>query len=274
MLQTELLSISAFSKMSEVSRKSLIYYDTIGLFKPMLVARNGYRFYHRNQLETIGVIHIFKELGMSLEEIQQHLNNRTPASTLELLDKQEELVQSQIEKLQRAKQMIIRRAENIRHSLHLDTTRMYVVWQEKTPLLLSSRVHSSKKQFSEELWEDFQKRLQRENAPIGYPNGVIIDKEDMIRGEGDWIAYMFSQMETVHHKQEYMPEGYYLVAYARADYGDTEKIFPPIFEHIHKQHYTIIGHAYEEYLQDEVVLQNSAEYLVRVMVHIEKPSGA
>ncbi|MNW13998.1 hypothetical protein D3C71_2121040 [compost metagenome] len=58
---------------------------------------------------------------------------------------------------------------------------------------------------------------------------------------------MFSQMETVHHKQEYMPEGYYLVAYSRADYGDTEKIFPPIFEHIHKQHYTIIGHAYGAY---------------------------
>ncbi len=273
MLQSDFLPISAFSKMSEVPRKTLIYYDSIGLFKPIFVAENGYRYYHRNQLDTIGVIHIFKELGMSLEEIREHLSHRTPDSTLELFYKQEEIVYSQLQKLQRAKQMIIQRAENIRQSLHMDTTRMNVVWQDKMPLLLSSPVRSSKKQFPEELWSDFQKRLQREHAPLGYPTGVMIDKEDMLRGDGDWMTHMYSRMETIHYKQEYMPEGYYLVACARADYGDTERIFPPIFEYIHKQRYTIIGHAYEEYIQDEVVLQNPEEYLVRIMVHIEKPKG-
>ncbi|MBB6022227.1 DNA-binding transcriptional MerR regulator [Paenibacillus sp. JGP012] len=267
----DMLSISAFSKLSEVTRKTLIYYDHIGLFKPAYVADNGYRYYSRSQLETIGVIHIFKELGMSLEEIHEHLGRRSPENTLELLRKQEEVLRLQIAKLTQAEQMIIRRAKNIEQTLHLDTSQMHVIWQAKAPLLLSCRIYSSKQEFPEELWEDFRVRLNKENAPLGYPGGVIIPKEDLLKKDGDKISHMYSFMKTKHHKQAYMPEGYYLVSYARADYADTEKIYPQIFDYIEQKKYVIKGDAYEEYMQDEIVLQHAEEYLVRVMVQIEKP---
>lgn len=267
----DMLSISAFSELSDVTRKTLIYYDRIGLFKPAFVADNGYRYYHRSQLDTIGVIHIFKELGMSLENIREHLNGRTPASTLGLLRKQEEILQLQILKLEQAKQMIILRAEHIEHSMNIDTSRMHVIWQPRVPLLLSRRVHASKKQFPEELWEDFRQRLQKEHAPIGYLSGVIIPKEDLLRRDGDAVSHMYSRMTTRYVEQEYMPEGFYFVSYARANYGDTEKIYPRIFDAIEQNQYVVIGNAYEEYLQDEVVLQHAEEYLVRVMVPIGNP---
>lgn len=271
MHQNDLLSISAFSKMVEIPRKTLIYYDQIGLFKPAWVADNGYRYYHRSQLDTIGVISIFKELGMSLDEIQAHLGKRTPASTLELLHKQEKLIQLQIAKLERAQQMISKRAGNIEHSLKVNINEMNIIWQNKTPILLSIRMDTNKQQFPEELWKDFQFRLHKENAPIGYPNGVIIPQESLLKKDGDNISYTYCYMETHFHKQAYMPKGYYLVSYSRADYGDTDKIFPQIFDHIEKNNYVIIGDAYEEYLLDEISIQNPDEYLVKVMVHIEDP---
>lgn len=271
MLQSDLLSISTFAKLSEFPRKTLIFYDQIGLFKPAVVAPNGYRYYHRSQLETIGVIHTFKELGMSLEEIRRHLDHRTPTSTLELLQRQEEIIQSQLARLERTRQMIVGRARNIEHSMYVDINRMHVIRQDKVPLLLSRRIHSSKKEFPEALWDDFQKCLQKEHAPLGYPNGVIIGKEDMLRKDGDMITHMYSCMKTQFHRQEYMPAGFYLVSYARADYGETERIFPQIFDAIERNHYEVIGDAYEEYLQDEIVLQNPEEYLVRIMVHIAEP---
>lgn len=272
MHQNDLLSISAFSKMAEVARKTLIFYDRIGLFKPAFVADNGYRYYHRSQLDTIGVIHVFKELGMSLNEIQRHLDNRTPTGTLELLRKQEEILQLQIAKLERAKGMIMMRAEHIERSMNVSTSRMEVIWQPPIPILLSRCVHTSKRHFLEDLWIDFQARLQNENAPIGYPIGVIITKEDMLKRDGDVASYMFSRMNTGFYEQEYIPEGFYLISYARADYGETERIYPKLFDYIEKNNYRVIGDAYEEYLQDEVVLQNAEEYLVRIMVQIAEPS--
>ncbi|MNI02829.1 Multidrug-efflux transporter 1 regulator [compost metagenome] len=273
MNQTDMLSISAFSKMSEVTRQTLIYYDRIGLFKPAFVDNNGYRYYHRSQFDLICVIQIFKELGMSLEEIRGYLNIRTPASALELLRKQEEIIQLHITKLERTRQMISMKVENIELSNHVNTRQMQVIWQTRIPLLLSRRIHTSKEQISEYLWDDFQIRLERENAPIGYPNGVTINKEDLLKRDGDMVSHMFSRMVTHFQEQEYMPEGFYLVSYTRADYGDTDKIYPQIFDYIEKKQYVVIGDAYEDYLQDEVSLQNPEEYLVRIMVHIKEPSN-
>ncbi|MEK0314858.1 MerR family transcriptional regulator [Cohnella sp. 56] len=268
-----MLSISAFSKISDIPRKTLIYYDRIGLFKPALVAANGYRYYHRSQLETIGVIHVFKELGMPLEEIRKHLAHRTPARSLELLRKQEEMIRLQMAKLERTRQMLSIQAERIEHSIHVSTDQMTVIRQAGIPILLSCRVHAAKDHIPEALWDDFQMRLEKENAPLGYPNGVIIKREDLLRRDGDTVSHMFSRMTTYTEEQHYMPEGCYLVSYTRADYGATDKIYPQIFDHIAEKQYAVIGDAYEEYMQDEMSLQNPEEYLVRIMVHIEEPAS-
>ncbi|OMF93495.1 MerR family transcriptional regulator [Paenibacillus sp. FSL R7-0337] len=270
--KNDLMSISAFSKLSRVPRKTLIFYDQIGLFKPVFVADNGYRYYIRTQLDTIGVIYLFKELGMSLEDIREYLEHRSPSSTLELLRKQEEIVKLQIAKLTQARQMILQRADNIDHSLNVDTSRISVIHQARKPILRSRRVHDSRRELNEELWDDYQERLHLEHAPAGYPGGAIICKEDLLRRDGDMISYMFCFITTEHHEQEYMPEGYYLVSYTRADYEDSEKIYPQIFDYMDKNHYVIKGDAYEEFLLDEIVMKHPEDYLVRVMVHIEEPA--
>jgi len=40
------LSISQMAELHDVSRQTLIYYDKIGLFKPMHIDVNDYRFYN------------------------------------------------------------------------------------------------------------------------------------------------------------------------------------------------------------------------------------
>ncbi|WP_322924119.1 MerR family transcriptional regulator [Paenibacillus campi] len=272
MHQSEFISISAFSKMAQISRQTLIYYDRMGLLKPVFVHDNGYRYYHPGQLDAVAVITILKAQGMSLHDIRAHLHQRTPASTLELLRKQEQMIQQQIAKLERTRQMIRMQADNIELSMQVDINDMKVIWQPDIPLLISKRIRLPKVDFPESLWEDFQVRLQNEHAPIGYPGGIIVEREDMLNRDGDRMSYMFSRMETQVEQQHYMPAGYYLVSYTRADYGDTDKIYPRIFDHIEQRRYTIIGHAYEEYVQDEVSLQNPDEYLVRIMVQIAQPS--
>ncbi|MFD1883915.1 MerR family transcriptional regulator [Paenibacillus wenxiniae] len=274
MNQAELIPISAFSKMAEITRQTLIYYDRIGLFKPALVDDNGYRYYHLNQLDAIGVIGILKEQGMSLQHIHAHLEQRNPERTLELLRKQEEMIQSQLAKLERTRQMIGIQMENLELSIGIDITKMQVIWQPDIPLLKSAYMRVTKQDFAEKLWMDFQQRLQREQAPIGYPGGVIVEQQDLQNRNGDMMSYMFSRMQTHTETQHYMPAGYYLVSYMRADYGDTDKIYPRIFEHIEQQGYEISGHAYEEYVQDEISVQNPDEYLVRVLIQIKKPASS
>jgi effector-binding domain-containing protein len=65
-----MLKIGDFSKFSQVSVKTLRYYDEIELLKPERVDEfTGYRYYSANQIPRLNQIVGLKELGLSLEDI-------------------------------------------------------------------------------------------------------------------------------------------------------------------------------------------------------------
>jgi effector-binding domain-containing protein len=75
--------IGDFSKLSQVSVKTLRYYDELGLLKPVSVDRfTGYRFYSADQLPRLNRILALKDLGLSLDEIGVLLNDDLPAAQL------------------------------------------------------------------------------------------------------------------------------------------------------------------------------------------------
>lgn len=67
------LSISEFAKLCNSSRKTLIYYDNIGLLKPFGRTEQGYRYYAANQVAQYHFIQLLQGADYSLEEIERHL---------------------------------------------------------------------------------------------------------------------------------------------------------------------------------------------------------
>ena len=68
-------SISQVARLTGISVRTLQYYDEIGLLKPSELTSSGYRLYDDNALQTLQQILFFKELGFSLKEIRQILEN-------------------------------------------------------------------------------------------------------------------------------------------------------------------------------------------------------
>jgi DNA-binding transcriptional MerR regulator len=69
-----MLKIGEFSRLSQVTVKTLHHYDEIGLLKPSQTDKfTSYRYYTLDQLPRIHSIIALKELGLSLEEIAQVL---------------------------------------------------------------------------------------------------------------------------------------------------------------------------------------------------------
>jgi effector-binding domain-containing protein len=70
-----MIRIGDFSRLSRVSIKTLRYYDEMGLFKPIDVDRfTGYRYYSVSQLPRLNRILALRDLGLSLEQIAQVLD--------------------------------------------------------------------------------------------------------------------------------------------------------------------------------------------------------
>jgi predicted transcriptional regulator YdeE len=71
-----MLKIGDFSKLAQVSVKTLRYYGRLGLLKPAWIDRfTGYRYYTIDQLSQLNRILALKDLGFSLEQIAQVLQD-------------------------------------------------------------------------------------------------------------------------------------------------------------------------------------------------------
>jgi len=86
------------SIISGLSRRTLQYYDEIGLLKPAATKPSGYRLYDEKCLERLWRILFYKELGFSLEEIKKILET-DPQIEKKLMEKHRKLLIEKQERL-------------------------------------------------------------------------------------------------------------------------------------------------------------------------------
>ena len=72
----KLHKIGAFAKMAGTNLRTLRYYEEVGLLQPAARSNGGFRYYRDSDLNRIKLISDLQELGLTLEEIGNALENR------------------------------------------------------------------------------------------------------------------------------------------------------------------------------------------------------
>lgn len=93
-------TVTKLAKISEVSVRTLHFYDEIGLLKPAYHGSNGYRYYEEKQLLILQQILFFRELGFELKQIQKVLG-RSNFDQLVALRSHREILQKNLERTKR-----------------------------------------------------------------------------------------------------------------------------------------------------------------------------
>ena len=74
----DLYSIGEVSRICNVSKKALRFYDKINIISPDYICEeNKYRYYNRETLLLVPVIKYFKQMGFKLEEMKGFLESDT-----------------------------------------------------------------------------------------------------------------------------------------------------------------------------------------------------
>ena len=94
-----MMTVAQVSKRAGVSVRTLHHYDQIGLLKPTEVTEAGYRMYDDGALDKLYVILVYRELGLSLNEIGSILD-APDYDRNRVLEHQIQLMQERVEKLQ------------------------------------------------------------------------------------------------------------------------------------------------------------------------------
>ncbi|MGL4338684.1 MAG: MerR family transcriptional regulator [Turicibacter sp.] len=106
-MEEKLYKIQEVAYLHNISKKTLIYYDQIGLFKPQFVDEtNNYRYYARKEFPILKQIIYLKKIGFSLDEIRLLLANRTHESIISALTCQKQEIETEISELQQINESI------------------------------------------------------------------------------------------------------------------------------------------------------------------------
>lgn len=100
------LRITEFARIAGTSRKTLQYYDELGLFCPAFVGENGYRWYSPSQLDRLALISALRDMGLSLKEIRSYLEQGDGERLNRLLALQSSRVDRMIARLRQRKAML------------------------------------------------------------------------------------------------------------------------------------------------------------------------
>lgn len=273
-----LFSITEFSRICGLSRKALIYYDTIGLFSPAMRSDNGYRWYLHNQIETIYMIQAMSASGFSLSQIKAYRDQYDPGKARSVFAEQKEKLKAQIRSLQACVDLIDKRiadleeVERTGEKTDADKT-VHIEEQPPRPIYLSARFHEPTLNIPAQIWLDFYATFESAGLAYGYPASYVVAKEDVKNGNWSMISQLAVMQAEGSQSETCTPAGLYATACGTGHYGQTEEIYRRILRETDRLGYEIRGDAYEEYLADEVVQTERENYLIRVSIPVGKKNA-
>lgn len=264
------LSIGDFSKLSGIARKNLIYYDDIGILKPVFVKENGYRYYSYNQLDEVTIIMTLKDLGIPLKEIKNYMENVSPDNFIDLISTQKQKILEELNRLNQMNYIIEQRTNNIPVISNIDCDKILLENCNEEILFLGQEIKFHIDSFDED-FVNFLDYSKNKKLVYGYPLGVYVNYEEVINDNIKTYRYFYkisSDMDCV--EKIIKPAGLYIIAYDNSYLAEDAKIFNKIDEFIEEKHLSVCGNVYVENISDEIITKNPDKYFSRISIQVEK----
>ncbi|MEI4803879.1 MerR family transcriptional regulator [Bacillus sp. FJAT-51639] len=253
-----MLSIGEFSKICEVSTKTLRYYDEIGLIHPDEInPENGYRYYSIRQLKKMLFINRLKSYHFSLEEIKVILELEEDQSEEKLfsaLNRKRKEIQEKLNAfaytLNQMSNDILNLEKGIPIMSYLDNIEVQLV--ETQPMnILSMRQMMSSDDYAAGYGKYFNRlyeKIAREKLTLlGMPMTIYYNSEYNPAGNDTEFAVPIE--EAVKGTRD-LPGGLCAKSVLKGAYPELTSVYANLMEWIEKEGYELIHPPYEVYVTD------------------------
>ena len=238
------LTTAQFAKLHEVNKRTLHYYDEIGLFHPLTKAENGYRYYDISQSIDFEYIRMLKELNMSIEEIDK-----------------------QIQKLKDIKTVMQRKKAKIAFCETLQEQEIRIE-ECKSERLLVYPYDFSKDDISE-IFSHLKDIWGIEQIRMGMGSFISLDnvyKMNFDKYEG---IYTIALNKKSVPNSLIKPKGKYLCGYQKGTWDKLPALYQQMLDYANKNNLQLTGYAYEVGLND-FVISDEADYITKIMIKIQE----
>ena len=240
--KSKLLTIGQFASLHGINKKTLMWYDQVGLFRPAWIhPENGYRYYSYHQSAVLETILLLRELDVSIKEIQEFMENRSAASLKCLLEHK-----------------ILQKEERclITVDINKDTS-----FEEEVEMITAE---TEKYQLGRLHHASYGSMIPVANLQ----NGSFHDYSKLFIE----IPFLTLQNQKEPHdgpenNLHIQPGGKYLRAFHKGDWEKIPQRYQAILDHAQKKGLTLYGFSYEMGINENVIDQIE-DYIVQIEIPI------
>lgn len=262
--------IGEISKIYNIGRDSLMYYEELGLLSPIRDS-NNYRLYTMKDIWKLNLIKELRTFDFSMEKIKEYINDRTIMNTMEMLKEEADLIDKKIEELAKLKSNIFKRMENINEAtegIKLDEIKLMHL-DERKALKLNGEIRRDEE--VDYLIKKLHKKHEDKFYLLGNTQvGAIYDLEKLHMGVYNEYKSVFSLLDP--KESDYnlvLKEGLYISISYKGAYSSNKKYMDKLFTFIKDNGYKISSDPIEIYKIDIHETSIVDEFITEIQILAE-----
>ncbi len=279
MNHSEYLSVGEISKLCNVSKRTLRYYDEIDLLKPEFQDQEtGYRYYTKNQVFIVAVIHDLKTLGFSLQKIKELVHNNNVDQLLNIYHNQKNELEDKIIHLKTNLEKILNRIDiftkvsAVEKNLPSFNAPLFEVKQIAKRNILFTRY---KDPFSMESMSIRVKEIQN----LAMENKLLIEEPYIIIFHNNYSSPHNTEIEVAaelkgnskkHNMIRSISQGLYATTVHKGPHEDSYDLFKQLQNWIYSNSFKIIGPTLKVYLKSLAIAKSRTELLSEIQIPIQR----
>jgi DNA-binding transcriptional MerR regulator len=260
-----------FAALYGVNKRTLMYYDSIDLFKPAIVKKNGYRYYTYGQSAFFDVIQLLRKLRLPLEEIKKHLAHCTPQKTRTLLYNQSQMLEQEIAELMWLQRVVQNKISNMEANLEMDCSKIEIIESKAEAIVVSEPISEISMEQVMKVMLKFMRDCYHTRIYNGFPLGYMMDAEKVQQGDFSQLINCFYHIdENNSHvvNWKYKPAGRYLVAYYKGSWTEMDPALQQLTDYANDHGLTFIGSAYVENILDDTTTAVEDPYYFEAKISV------
>lgn len=265
------LTVSQFAKLHNVNKRTLHYYDEIGIFSPDYKGDNGYRYYDYMQGVDFEYIKMLKELNMGLDEIKRYIDNPNEEDFKEIAEVKIKEINQEIKLLNRRKEVLedklqkLSKCDEVRNKNYIKVVECEEEKFFYTPFKFEDDDLKQLISHIKDVWtvDEYCKGI-----------GSFISVDKIQRGEFEeydgLFIEMLDDMESKNTKNTIIkPKGKYICAYHMGDWDTLPDFYDEIVKYAEENNLTLVGYSFEIGMND-FAISDMEDYITQIMIRVEE----
>ena len=265
------LTVSQFAKLHNVNKRTLHYYDEIGIFSPDYKGDNGYRYYDYMQGVDFEYIKMLKELNMGLDEIKKYIDSPNEEDFKEIADVKIKEIDREIRTLNRRREVLedklnkLNKCDEVRKK---NSIKVIDCEEQKfffTPFKFEDDDLKQLIAHIKDVWtvDEYCKGI-----------GSFVSVDKIKRGEFEeydgLFIEMLEDMESKNTKNTIIkPKGKYICAYHMGDWDTLPNFYGEIVKYAEGNNLTLVGYSFEIGMND-FAISDMEDYITQIMIRVEE----